>query len=350
MSGSKPLGFAIIGCGRIAPKHGEAIAALEGARLVAAADIVFERAVKFTERFGGVPYRSYEEMLMRPDVDVVCICTPSGLHAKMGIDAARAGKHVLVEKPMALSLADADALIAACLANNVKLGVVHQNRFNPAIVRLRQALEAGRFGQLNMGSAVIRWHRDQNYYDQAPWRGTWTLDGGCLMNQSIHNIDLLQWIMGPVESVFAFTGTRMRNIEAEDNAVAALRFRNGALGLVEASVTVYPRNLEETLNIFGATGTAVIGGIAVNRIEVWRFDDGLDSEAQVLAEQEADPESVYGYGHRPLIADFLTAVITGREPAVSGEEGRKALEIVLAIYESSRTGQPVRLPLVEARP
>jgi UDP-N-acetyl-2-amino-2-deoxyglucuronate dehydrogenase len=197
-----------------------------------------------------------------------------------------------------------------------------------------------------MGSAVLRWHRDQNYYDQAPWRGTWAMDGGCLMNQTIHCIDLLQWMMGPVETIHAFTATRMRHIEAEDNAVAALRFRSGALGLIESSVTVYPKNLEETLNIFGSTGTVVVGGVAVNRIETWRFADGQD-EAEVLAEQQADPASVYGHGHLPLFADFIAAVRSGRQPAVPGEEGRKALEIILAIYKSARTGQPVTLPLVE---
>jgi predicted dehydrogenase len=348
MQEKKPLGFAVIGCGRIAPNHGQAISELEDARLVAAADVIKERAVAYTERFGGEPYMSYKEMLGRSDIDVVCICTPSGMHAEIGIAAARAGKHVLVEKPMALSLKDADALIAACRDNGVKLGVVHQNRFNPAVVRLRKALEAGRFGQLNMGTAVLRWHRDQDYYAQAPWRGTWAQDGGCLMNQTIHCIDLLQWMMGPVESVYANTATRMRNIEAEDNAAAVLRFENGALGMIESSVTIFPKNLEETLNVFGATGTAVLGGVAVNRIEAWRFGDGEDSEEAVLAEQKADPASVYGHGHKPLIADFIEAVRTGGQPIVPGPEGRKALEIILAIYQSTRTGQPVEFPLVEA--
>jgi predicted dehydrogenase len=347
MPNTKPLGFAVIGCGRIAPNHGQAIVALEDARLVAAADIIKERAEAYCERFGGEPYRSYKEMLQRPDIDVVCICTPSGMHAEIGVAAARAGKHVLVEKPMALSLKDADSLTFACRENGVKLGVVHQNRFNPAIGRLRQALEAGRFGQLNMGTAVLRWHRDQNYYAQAPWRGTWAQDGGCLMNQTIHGIDLLQWMMGPVDSVYAQTATRMRSIEAEDNAAAVLQFRNGALGMIESSVTIYPKNLEETLNIFGATGTAVIGGVAVNRVETWRFADGADCEESVLAEQKADPASVYGSGHKPLIADFIEAIRTGRDPIVPGAEGRKALEIILAIYKSTRTGQPITFPLVE---
>ncbi|HYF79050.1 MAG TPA: Gfo/Idh/MocA family oxidoreductase [Symbiobacteriaceae bacterium] len=347
MQTKKPLGFAVIGCGRIAPNHGQAIAALEDAVLVAAADVIKERAVVYTDRFGGEPYMSYKEMLERPDIDVVCICTPSGMHAEIGIAAAKSGKHVLVEKPMALSLRDADALIAACNEYGVKLGVVHQNRFNPVIVRLRQALEAGRFGQLNMGTAVLRWNRDQNYYAQAPWRGTWAQDGGCLMNQTIHCIDLLQWMMGPAESVYANTATRMREIEAEDNAAAVLRFKNGALGMIESSVTIYPMNLEETLNIFGATGSVVIGGVAVNRIEAWRFADGTDSEESILTEQQADPASVYGHGHRPLIADFIEAIRDGREPAVAGPEGRKALEIILGIYKSTRTGQPVRFPFVE---
>lgn len=348
MQNSKPLGFAVIGCGRIAPNHGQAIADLDGAALIASADIVKERAIAFSKRFGGEPYRSYKEMLERTDIDAVCICTPSGMHAQMGIAAARAGKHVLVEKPMALSLKDADALIEACQRFGVQLGVVHQNRFNPAVVRLRRALEAGRFGQLNMGTAVLRWHRDQDYYAQAPWRGTWAQDGGCLMNQTIHAIDLLQWMMGPVESVHAYTATRMRNIEAEDNAAAVLRFRNGALGMIESSVTIYPKNLEETLNIFGATGTAVVGGVAVNRLETWRFADGQDREEVILAEQEADPASVYGWGHKPMIADFVQAIQNERAPIVPGPEGRKALEIILAIYQSSRSGQPVSFPLTEA--
>lgn len=347
MENNKVLGFAVIGCGRIAPNHGQALASLEGARLIAAADVIYERAASFTERFGGEPYSSYKEMLERSDIDAVCICTPSGLHAEIGIAAATAGKHVLVEKPMALSLKDADALIAACEQNQVKLGVVHQNRFNPAIVRLRQALESGRFGQINTGTAVLRWHRDQNYYAQAPWRGTWAQDGGCLMNQTIHCIDLLQWMMGPVESVHAYTATRMREIEAEDNAAAVLRFENGALGMIESSVTIYPKNLEETLNIFGATGTVVVGGVAVNRIEAWRFADGVDTEEAVLAEQLADPSSVYGFGHQPMIADFIHAVNEDRDPVVPGWEGRKALEIILGIYKSSRTGQPVSFPVVE---
>lgn len=347
MQHSKPLRFAVIGCGRIAPNHGQAISSLPEAQMVAAADIIEDRVTKFTDRFGGEPYLSYKDMLELPDIDVVSICTPSGLHAEMGIAAAKAGKHVLVEKPMALSLRDADALISACEQSGVKLGVVHQNRFNPAIVRTRKALEAGRFGPLNMGTAVLRWHRDQNYYSQAPWRGTWAQDGGCLMNQTIHCIDLLQWMMGPVESTHAFTATRMRNIEAEDNAAAVLRFRSGAIGIIESSVTVYPRNLEETLNLFGANGSVVVGGVAVNRIETWRFADGIDSEEQVLTEQTADPGSVYGFGHTPLIADFIAAIRSDRPPVVPGAEGRKALEIILAIYQSSRTGQPVTFPLAE---
>jgi UDP-N-acetyl-2-amino-2-deoxyglucuronate dehydrogenase len=347
MNNSRPLGFAVIGCGRISPNHGQALASLKGARLIAAADVIHERAVSFTERFGGEPYTSDKEMLERADIDAVCICTPSGMHAEIGIAAANAGKHVLVEKPMALSLRDADALIVACERNGVKLGIVHQNRFNPAIVRLRQALESGRFGQINMGTAVLRWHRDQNYYAQAPWRGTWAQDGGCLMNQTIHCIDLLQWMMGPVESVYAYTATRMREIEAEDNAAAVLRFENGALGMIESSVTIYPKNLEETLNIFGETGTVVVGGVAVNRIEAWRFAEGEDTEEAVLAEQKADPSSVYGFGHTPLIADFIAAVQEDRDPVVPGREGRKALEIILGIYKSSRTGHPVSFPVVE---
>lgn len=341
------LGFAVIGCGRIAPKHFEAIKNLEGAELVAVVDILEERAIKAAEQNKCDWYLDYHEVLRRSDVDVINICTPSGLHAQLGIEAAKAGKHVVVEKPMALSLADADRLIAACREAGVKLFVVHQNRFNTAIRKLRAAVEAGKFGKFTHANATIRWHRDQAYYDSAAWRGTWAMDGGVLMNQSIHNIDLLQWMMGPVESVFAYTATRLRRIQAEDVATAVLRFRNGALGIIEASSTIFPRNLEETLSIFGETGTVVVGGVAVNRIQAWRLADPMEDEETVLAAQEADPPSVYGFGHLAYMKNVVDSITRGQSPAVDGQEGRKALEIILAIYASVRMGRPVMLPLQE---
>jgi predicted dehydrogenase len=364
------LRFALIGCGRIAPKHVQALADLPAARLVAVCDIVSERCDEVIKKYQGSrtaqsdqsaqsiqsaqsnlgsrirSYADYHEILACDDVDAVSIATPSGNHAEIGIAAAKAGKHVLVEKPMAMTLPQADALIEACRAAGVKLGVIHQNRFNTAVKTLREALEAGRFGKLTHGQATVRWNRNDEYYRQAPWRGTRDQDGGVLMNQSIHNIDLLQWMLGPVDSVFGFTCTALRSIEMEDVAGAVLRFRNGAIGVIEAAGTIYPTNIEETLNIFGAEGSVIIGGIAVNRIETWEFPDSEDEKKRIFAAQEADPPSVYGYGHRELIADFIQAVHDDRTPAINGEEGRKALEIILAVYRCQETGAPVRLPML----
>jgi predicted dehydrogenase len=330
----KKLNFGIIGCGRIAYKHAEAFKNNEQADLLCVCDIIEERAVRYQDKYGaGDHFTDYRRMLEQPGLDAVSICTPSGMHAAMGIAAAEAGKHVVVEKPMALSLQDADDLIKACEEHGVKLAVCFQNRFNPPVQKLRRALEAGRFGKLTHGSAVIRWFRPQDYYDQAPWRGTWAMDGGCLMNQSIHNIDLLQWMLGPVESVCGYTATNLRKIEAEDVGVAVLKFKNGALGVIEASTTVYPENLEETLSIFGEKGTAALGGIAVNKIETWKFAD-LTEEIGEPEHLQQDVPNVYGYGHEALIGDFIEAVHDDRKPYIDGREGRNALEVVLSIYQS----------------
>lgn len=341
----KTYGFGIIGCGRISKNHLESIKAIPGARLVAVADINLELVKNASEKYDCNGYSSYHELLADNAVQIVNICTESGLHAQIAIDAMKAGKHVLVEKPMAMSLVEADMMIATAKEMNVKLGVVHQNRFNNAIVKLRTALEADKFGDLTHSSAVVRWNRNDEYYSQAPWRGTWAQDGGCLMNQSIHNIDLLQWMMGPVESLFAYTATNMRKIEGEDVGAIVLKFKNGALGIIEATTTIYPNNLEETLNIFGSTGTVCIGGIAVNKIEAWRFSG--DDEGTVLAGQDQEPPNVYGFGHADIIKDFMDALTEGREPAISGEEGRKALEIILGIYHSVKYKKEITFPLKE---
>ncbi|MDR1961849.1 MAG: Gfo/Idh/MocA family oxidoreductase [Gracilibacteraceae bacterium] len=339
----KKLGFGVIGCGRISAKHFEAIAALPTAELAAVCDVVLERADRAAVTHGARGYYTYPELLKRADVDIVTIATPSGSHAEIAVAAAQAGKHVLVEKPMAMRAEDLDRMIEACRRAGVKLGVIHQNRFNPAVRALRAALEAGRFGRLTHAQATVRWHRDEAYYAQAPWRGTKEQDGGVLMNQSIHNIDLLQWMLGGVESVFGYTATALRPIEMEDVAVAVLRGAGGALGVIEAATTIYPRNLEETLNVFGATGSAVIGGLAINRVETWDFADGAAEREAMLAAREADPPDVYGFGHTALFADMIEAVLEDRPPAVPGEEGRKAVEIVLGIYRSVAEGRPVPL-------
>lgn len=343
----KKIRFAIIGCGRIAPKHAESIVAIPEAELVAVCDIIPEKAQAFADKYGAKPYTSFEEMLAAEDIEVVTIATPSDLHAPIGIAAAKLGKHVMVEKPMAMTLKSADELIKTCRENHVKLAVIHQNRFNKSVKLMRKALEDGRFGKLTHGQATVRWNRDNNYYAQAPWRGTKLQDGGVLMNQSIHNIDLLQWTFGPVESVFGYTTTALRPIEMEDVGGAVIKFKNGAIGLIEAASTIYPKNIEETLNVFGATGSVIIGGIAVNRIETWEFPNSEEEKKQILESQENDPPTVYGFGHREVINDMIHAIREDRTPAIPGEEGRKALEIILAIYKCQETKQPVVFPLVE---
>ncbi len=339
--------FGLIGCGRIAPNHARNIMELEQAELKAVCDLVPEKAEHYGRTYGGDVYTDYRAVLERPDIDVISIATSSGAHAEIGIAAAQAGKHVIVEKPMALSLHDADRLIAACNENHVYLGVCHQNRYNQVVQKLRQALENGRFGKLTHATAVIRWYRDQHYFEQDSWHGTWAQDGGVLMNQSIHNIDLLQWMMGQVTGVYGKIATRQRNIEVEDLGLGMLTFKNGAMGMIEASSTVYPRNLEETLNIFGEKGTVILGGTSINQIETWRFADGLDDEAKVIKGCGETPPNIYGFGHRQLYLRFMHAVETGTDFDIPGTEGRKALEVILGIYHSSLSGQPVGLPLQE---
>jgi UDP-N-acetyl-2-amino-2-deoxyglucuronate dehydrogenase len=339
--------FGLIGCGRIAPNHAKNILELENATMKAVCDIVPEKAEHYSQTYGGEVYTDYRQLLEHPEIDIAVIATPSGLHAQMGIAAAQAGKHVIVEKPMALSLHDADCLIAACRENGVYLGVCHQNRYNKVVQLLRTALEEGRFGKLAHGVASIRWHRNQAYFEQDSWHGTWEHDGGVLMNQSIHNIDLLLWMMGTATDVYAKVATRIREIEVEDLGLGVITFSSGALGLIEASSTVYPKNLEETLNIFGEKGTVVLGGNSINRIETWRFADGRDDEAEVIQTIGENPPNIYGFGHRTFYERFMTAIENGTSFDIPGPEGRKALELILAIYHSHLNGRVVEIPLQE---
>lgn len=333
------LKFAIIGCGRISYKHIEALINNEDdTELVALCDIVQEKAIERKKQYENLVkhsnakvYTDYREMLGRESIDAVAIATESGYHAKHAIDCLNANKHVLVEKPIALSSSDADEMIRLAKKNNLKLGVCHQNRFNPPIQKLRRAIEEGRFGKIINGTARILWNRNDDYYRQASWRGTKALDGGTLMNQCIHNIDLLQWMMGSeVERVYAERGTFLRNIEMEDFGAILIRFKNGSIGIVEGSACVYPKNLEETLSIFGEKGTVVIGGLAVNEIKTWIFEDERDYDKQ---DESIEVDSVYGKGHTPLYKDFIDAINNHREPLINGEEGKKAMEIVLKAYE-----------------
>ena len=341
----KKLSFAIIGCGRISHKHIEALADnFKEADLVSVCDIIPEKMDKDVEEYydfmkqRGInldkkinKYTDYKEMLKREDIDAVSICTESGHHAVHALYCLNAGKHVLVEKPMALSLNDADKMIKLSREKNLKLGICHQNRFNPPIQKLRRAVEERRFGKIINGTARILWNRNDDYYKQAPWRGTKALDGGTLMNQCIHNIDLLQWMMGSeVERVHCERGTFLRNIEMEDFGAILIRFKNGSIGIVEGSACVYPKNLEETLSIFGEKGTVVIGGLAVNKIKTWQFADERDYDKE---DENTEIDSVYGRGHTPLYKNFIDAVNENKEPLINGEEGRKALKIILEAYE-----------------
>lgn len=344
------LKFSIIGCGRISYKHVEAIANnINDCELVAVADPVTEktsvRANEYKEKTGCdvATYEDYKKMLDEVEIDAVVIATESGYHAEIAINCMNKGKHVIVEKPMALSTKDAEEMIRVSKENNVKLCVSHQNRFNPPIKKLRKALDEGKFGRLINATARILWTRNEGYYTQAPWRGTWAQDGGTLMNQCIHNIDLLQWMLGgEVDSIYAECDTFMRNIEGEDFGAIIIRFKNGAIGMIEGSACVYPKNLEETLSIFGETGTVCIGGLAVNKIETWKFEE---EEMEEGSDTTEDPDSVYGHGHTPLFKDFIDSLREDREPLVNGKEGKKAMEIVLGAYKSRLLGEKVKFPL-----
>lgn len=340
---SETLRFGLIGCGRIAPHHARAIQGLPGAELAAVVDVIEERAYHFADEYGAEPYLDYTDMLRRDDINAVCICTPSGLHAQMAIDAARAGKHIIVEKPMALSLADADAMIDEARRHDVRLCVAFQNRYNLPVQDLRAAVQSGRLGRLLLGNATVRWYRTQEYYEDG-WHGTWAMDGGALMNQSIHHVDALIWMMNePVESVFAYTATLAHRMEAEDTVVAALRFASGALASIEASTITFPTDLEGSITLLGERGSVKIGGVALNRKEMWKIDGELERESEILSSNPLDPLSVYGTSHPHVFADFVAAVREHREPFIHGDEGRRTLEVVLAVYESARTGQPVLL-------
>ncbi|MEK3910910.1 Gfo/Idh/MocA family protein [Paenibacillus sp. FSL H7-0331] len=326
--------FAIVGCGHIAQKHAESIQFIQDAHLHAVCDTNRITLDDFIVKTGAIGYTDYSEMLDDPKINVVNICTPSGLHERLAVQAANAGKHIIVEKPVALTLAAVDRIEEACLRNGVKCAVVHPNRFRPAIVELKKMIDQGRFGTISHVNATVRWNRNQAYYDQADWRGTKAMDGGVLMNQAIHNLDLLLWLMGPVKRVHAITSTRLRAIEAEDVAAAILEFENGAVGVIEAASTIYPKNYEESISIFGETGTAVIGGPTASWIKHWVFEHSLPSENEQLIQIiEADP---YGIpGHQRIIRDMVRAIRDDREPLVTLRDGRNALKLVLDIYAAA---------------
>jgi UDP-N-acetyl-2-amino-2-deoxyglucuronate dehydrogenase len=336
--------LALVGCGRISRNHFDAIARIDGLELSAVCDSAADRARAAGEERGVEAFTNYAEMIQSVDADVITVCTPSGLHAAQGIAAAKAGKHVITEKPMAITLEQADGLVQACDSAGVRLFVVKQNRLNPSVQLLKRAVDKGRFGRIYLANTTVRWNRPQEYYDSASWRGTWEFDGGAFMNQASHYVDLIQWLVGPVESVVAKTATQARRIEAEDSGVAVLKFRNGALGVIEVNVLTYPRNWEGSISIIGEKGTAKIGGTAVNKIEHWSFAEYDDDDKLVDAAQ-TNPPSVYGFGHEAYYRNVLSVLRGDAEPETDGRAGRKSLELILGIYESAKTGRDVPLPL-----
>ncbi len=337
--------FGIIGCGRISKRHLDLLGnrQIDGAVLAAVCDVDKARADAAAAKFGVPAFHDVESFLRDADIDAVAILTPSGMHAEHAILAAGAGKHVVVEKPMALRLDDADAMIAACDRARVKLFVVKQNRFNVPVVKAREALDAGRFGKLVLGTVRVRWRRDQSYYDQDSWRGTWAQDGGVLANQASHHIDLLEWFMGDVISVHARASRMLVDIEAEDTAIATLQFANGALGIVEATNAARPRDLEGSLSVLGEGGTVVIGGFAVNQMITWDFVDRREDDDDVLSKFSVNPPNVYGYGHQAYYEHVVDCLRNDRAALVDGLEGRRSLELITALYEAIETGQNVNL-------
>ena len=344
--------YALIGCGRISTNH-IAAAVRNEFDIVAVCDVVPEHMESVLAKHGLESdasisrYEDYRVMLEEhPELELVSIATESGKHAAIALDCIDAGVNVIIEKPMAMSMADADKIIRRSEERGVLVSACHQNRFNVAVQRTRAALESGRFGRLSHGSIHVRWNRNRNYYDQAPWRGTWAEDGGCLMNQCIHGIDLLRWMMGnDVEEVYGVTKQQFHDyLEAEDIGMAVVRFKNGAVATVEGTTNVYPKNLEETLFLFGERGTVKIGGKSANNLDVWDFADETEAD-MVNKGLEEQTSNVYGNGHTSLYADVIDAIQNRRKPYVDAVAGRNALELVLAIYKSCKTGQPVKLPL-----
>lgn len=341
----RPVRFALVGCGRIAKNHMGAIEKhADRAKLVGVCDVDAAALAQAVQSTGAKGYSSLAQMLDECDADAFILTTPSGLHAEQAVQIAEAGRHVITEKPMATRWDDGKRMVAACDAAGVRLFVVKQNRRNATLQLLKRAVEDGRFGRIYMVNMNVFWTRPQEYYDSAAWRGTWEFDGGAFMNQASHYVDLLDWVVGPVESVQAYTATLARNIEVEDTGVLSLRWRSGALGSMSVTMLTYPKNLEGSITILGEKGTVRIGGVAVNEIQHWEFADSSDDDRKV-AEASYETTSVYGFGH-PLYYDNVIRVLQGEaEPETDGREGLRSLELLIAAYRSARDGKRVALPL-----
>lgn len=344
------VGFGIVGCGVIAPWHAKSIKACEKAKLVAVCDVVEEKAKKIAGEMGCDHYTDYEKMLERDDLKVISICTPSSLHPAQAVAAAKAGKHSITEKPMAVTLKEADEMIAECKKAKVKLGVIFQRRVKDEFIDIKKAVDSGQLGRIVLADVYMKYYRSQEYYDSGDWRGTWEFDGGgALMNQGIHCIDLVQWIMGGVDSVFGYAETLARKIEVEDTSVAVLKFKNGAIGVIEGTTSVYPSDIPHRIEIHGEKGSILIEGEGVKRWVV-EGEDGKPVEktagAGGVGKAITSPTDIGFEGHKKLIAGMVDAIEKDRDPLITGEEGKKALEVILAIYAASHSGKLVKLPLL----
>ena len=336
--------FGVIGCGKIGSKHGTIINELEDCELIAVCDIIKERADFLSSKFNAKSYSDYTQLIICEDCDIVCICTPSGLHAEMTIEAAKNKKHILCEKPMSLNIKDAKKMIKACEENNIKLFIVKQNRFNQPVEFLKQVLAKNRLGKIYLVSTNVFWNRRQEYYLEEDWRGTLKFDGGALFTQASHFIDLLVWVNGTVKSVFAKKDTFNHDIETEDTGSVILKFRNGAIGTINTTMLTYPHNFEGSITILGENGTVKVGGVAVNKIEKWDFKD-YDDDDRFIEQSNYQPPNVYGFGHLPYYKNVVSTLLGESNANTDGQEGRKSLEIIEAIYKSAELGKKIFLPL-----
>jgi UDP-N-acetyl-2-amino-2-deoxyglucuronate dehydrogenase len=339
------LKFALVGCGRIAKRHSELLGnnQIKNACLAAVCDIKEEKARKIGKCFDVPYYTNMDMMMQKEEIDIVVVLTESGNHAKHVINLAKHGKHIVVEKPMALTIDDADDMIMKCGENNCRLFVVKQNRFNVPVLKLREALEAGRFGKLFMGTVRVRWCRTEEYYGQDSWRGKWSMDGGVIANQACHHVDLLEWMMGKVDSIYAKGIKALAKIEAEDTTAAILKFRNGALGIIEATTAIRPKDLEGSISILGEKGSVEIGGFAVNKMLHWNFQDQLPEDELMMKKYSVNPPNVYGFGHKAYYEHIVDSIMHNTKHMVDGLEGRKSVELISAIYESMESRKEVFL-------
>tara|TARA_B100000989_G_C19532446_1_gene470865 strand:- start:4058 stop:5116 length:1059 start_codon:yes stop_codon:yes gene_type:complete len=337
------LNFALIGCGRISERHSQLLGnnEISEAKLVAVCDVELKKAKRLAKKYNVPFFKDMDEMMTEVDIDVIVVLTPSGNHASNVINLAKYEKDIVVEKPMALTIEDADEMIKACNENNCKLFVVKQNRFNLPVIKLREAVEQNRLGKIFLGTVRIRWARHQSYYDQDNWRGTWKMDGGVLTNQASHHVDLLEWMLGEVESVLAKSITALADIEVEDTAAVILKFKSGALGIIEATTASRPNDLEGSLSLMGDKGSVVIEGFSVNKIKTWSFKDMKKSDEDILDNFSENPPNVYGFGHKSYYENVVSCINNGTPNKVDGAEGRKSLELINAIYEAIETRKEV---------